>query len=288
MSHAHFLVIGAQKCGTTSFYEDLRSHPQLALPDKESSFLSGRTLSAAEVHAALATIPTTPTTALIGEVDTTYSMRTVHPEVIGNAAHLRDLRVIYIVRDPLRRTLSHHHHDYALGRAPADADTAVRTIPEMVDNSRYAFQISPWIDLVGVERILPIRFEHFTTRREETLKQALNFLGVDPTLGHATGIAHNAAGTKVVARGPWSVISNSSLYRKRIRPLVPEAGRKRLMKAVLPKAPPRPATPSRKTLEWLQDQLSEDVQQFESLLNLDGWWDLQATVNALRPLHSNG
>ena len=39
MSAPGFLVVGAQKCGTTTLFEDLRSHPDIYVPDKESSGL---------------------------------------------------------------------------------------------------------------------------------------------------------------------------------------------------------------------------------------------------------
>lgn len=38
----HFLVVGAQKCGTTTLPGDLRSYPDVTLTEEESALLPSR------------------------------------------------------------------------------------------------------------------------------------------------------------------------------------------------------------------------------------------------------
>ena len=53
------------------------------------------------------------------------------------------LRIIYIVRNPIDRVISHHHHRLSEQQAPANIEDALEQCPDLVDNSRYATQIAP-------------------------------------------------------------------------------------------------------------------------------------------------
>ena len=48
-------------------------------------------------------------------------------EVVGPA------RILYVVREPVARTISHHHHYYAVGLMSDDIDADVPRHPELVD-----------------------------------------------------------------------------------------------------------------------------------------------------------
>ena len=86
-----------------------------------------------------------------GEGSTGYSKIPLHKGVPERAkALLGDkLKVIYIVRNPVQRAISHHYHMYRAGDAPADFAEALEKIPLISLCSRYAFQIEPWIETAG-------------------------------------------------------------------------------------------------------------------------------------------
>ena len=82
---------------------------------------------------------------LRGDCSTDYAKRTEHPGVPQKAKKLlgEDLKLIYMVRHPVDRLLSHHHHQCNVsGHQPLDA--ALELWPELLDNSRYGFQIEAW------------------------------------------------------------------------------------------------------------------------------------------------
>lgn len=279
-----FLVVGAQKCGTTTVYEDLRAHPRIHIAEKESSVLTGGRPDAEDLRSRYrAALRSAPPEGIRGEVSTTYTMLATHPEVVENARQIPGLRVIYIVRDPLLRTISHHHHDFTLGLVGPDINEAVVQRPELVDHSRYATQLRPWLDLVGPERVQVVRFEDYMADRASGARQLFEHLGADPDDAHPDDVVHNAADTKVVAIGRWRAISTSRLYRRAIRPLIPEAARRRMMKAVLPGAPPRPAGPSDSTLAHLVEQLDDEVDDLASMLGTAPWWNIHETATRLSP-----
>ena len=278
-----FLVVGAQKSGTTTMWEDLRAHPDVEMSDKESNGLldpavttpEGRRRYAAAFGAHRAG-------ALRGEVCTTYTMLPVHTGVVERATALNPgLRVLYIVREPVSRVVSHHHHDLALRLCDPDIDVAIRSHPPLLDNTRYATQIRPWIGALGRERVLVVRFEDYVADRGAGIGLIHDFLGL-PQRSLADTAVHNASAGRRVAVGAWGSLSQSAAYRRLVRPLVPERVRRRLMGAVLPEGPERPAAPSAATLELIAAELSPEVQALSRLIGEPPFWDLEAVATARR------
>ena len=283
MSAPGFLVVGAQKCGTTTLYEDLRSHPDIYVPDKESSGLLDPRLpepAAVERYRALFSAAGGR---LAGEVSTEYTMlpandvATLAREVVGPA------RILYVVREPVARTISHHHHYYAAGLMSDDIDSDVPRHPELVDNSRYAMQIEPWLRAFGPSAVKVIRFESFVADRQATADAVFSFLGVRPWTLPAADSIHNAASDKVVAVGLWQRVSESPLYRHTLRRVLSEPVRRRLLGLVLPKAKPRPPAPAYATVEALVAALRPDVERLGEITGEGPWWDLDAVLTAYRP-----
>lgn len=278
-----FLVVGAQKCGTTTLYEDLRSHPGVFLPDKESSGLLAEDLPSPGAVAAYQRLFRQAGDRLAGEVSTRYTMLPVHDVASVAAEVLGEARVLYVVREPIARVISHHHHDHALGLVSADIDVEVRRTPALVDNSRYATQIDPWLRAFGPERVMVIRFETFVADRQGTANRVAAFLGLPSwTLPH-TGTVHNAAESKVVATAGWRRLLSHPAYRRVLRPLVPEALRRRATRAVLPSAVARPPAPSPDTVTWLVDELRPEVERLGEVTGEGPWWDLDRVQAASAP-----
>ena len=91
-----------------------------------------------------------------------------------------DAKVVYMVRDPIDRLLSHYLHNVAGGyerrsieEALADAESAY------VQRSLYARQAEPYIDHLGAERIAFVTREDLRHRREDTMRRMFGFLGVE-------------------------------------------------------------------------------------------------------------
>jgi len=102
-----------------------------------------------------------------------------------------NLKVIYIVREPVARTFSHHRHLYHDGRIAADINQVLRSTEldcrELIEIGRYAAQIQPWLDVFGTEHVRIVQFEQYMlgegqARRtiEDTLELGWKLLGLLP------------------------------------------------------------------------------------------------------------
>jgi sulfotransferase family protein len=266
-----FLIIGGMKCGSTTLYRDLLTNPRVFFPiDKEPESLCHDEVLGDEGRAKYAAMfESAGADQLCAEASTAYTKR---PDFEGVAERAKavcspDLKVIYLVRDPIKRIMSHHYHEYARGNMPESVDEAVRSFPALVNYSMYAMQVEPWIEALGAQRVRIIRFEDYVSDRAGWSSRLCEFLGIEamPDLIEADKVFNKSEGNPVM-RGPWRLVAHNPAYRRFIRPLMPVGFKDRLRGKVLPKAPPRPEPPSADTRAWVLERVRDDQARLEELL----------------------
>jgi hypothetical protein len=148
-----FLIIGAMKAGTTTLYHDLMRHPRIFLPEvkEPDALLSDNIFTSRNLRKYAQFFHPASLDQLCGEASTTYTKRPTFEGVADRALRLlgENLKLIYIVRNPLQRTLSHHRFLYQLGLMEKDINRVIRSDPTLIDYSRYAMQIEPWLATFG-------------------------------------------------------------------------------------------------------------------------------------------
>ena len=126
-----FLLIGGQRCGSTSLYTTLCGHPQvLAGAHKEPHFFDNNHLRGEHFYRRLFPLRAhlRARRAITGEATTHYLS---HPAVPGRvAAMLPDVRLIAILRDPVERAYSHYQLAHRNGREPLSFEQALAAEPE--------------------------------------------------------------------------------------------------------------------------------------------------------------
>jgi len=121
-----FVVIGAQKGGTTTLFEHLRGHPDLCLPvDKEAPFFNRPELYSRGVEHLFTTYFPQPLPAgrLLGTVTPQYMC------IAGCASRLADAfpacRLVALLRDPVDRAYSHYRMAVRRGQETRSFDDAI-------------------------------------------------------------------------------------------------------------------------------------------------------------------
>ena len=277
-----FLIIGAMKAGTTSLYHDLLSNPQIFFPlDKEPGNLAsddvltenGRRRYASILRAARSEH-------LCGEASTAY---TKLPDIRGVPERARQvlgaqLKVIYIVREPVSRIISHHDHEQVYENMGADINQAVRESDQLINYSLYAMQIEPWLERLAPDRVQIIQFESYVEDRTGTLSSLCEYLGIAarPELVKPDDV-FNPGNAKLAAAGLVWRMTKSRWYRKGVRPLLPMSLKSRLRSALLPKASPRPDPPTVETVDYIIDRVADDADRVAKLMGRsEPLWDFEA------------
>jgi hypothetical protein len=176
----NLLVIGAAKCGTTSLHEYLNAHPEIAMSrEKELDFFVeeknwGRGLDWYEAQFEDAQVR--------GESSVSYA---AFPEYRGVAERIArvvpEARLVYLVRDPVDRIVSHFfHHSIRYPGKSLDALPESDLGRRLVDVSRYWTQLSRYLEYLPPGQILVVDSDELRDRRPETLVRIFRFVGVDP------------------------------------------------------------------------------------------------------------
>ena len=212
-----FLVIGAQKAGTTSLWRYLRANPDVFMAaDKELRFFADD----GNWHRGLdwyeSQFDCGSAAAARGEASPRYAKVHRHPEVHHRVvAALPDIRLVYLVRHPVERMRSHYVEAVRGGFEWRPPDVAFRANPDFLMTSRYALQLDAWLEHVPRERVLVLRTEDLHARQAEALALVAQFLGVDDRWDEvALERRHNARPDKEVYRRGLNVVRASGLGRR--------------------------------------------------------------------------
>lgn len=251
-----FLVVGAQRSGTTTLYRALRPHPAVAFPRLTKGlhwfdvdyhrgpawYRAGFPLRARLERASVAA----GEQVLVGEAAPYYGFHPFAPARI--AEHLPDVKLVMILRDPVTRAWSQFHHERARGWEPlVDFEAAIDAEParlagaeevlarrpgrhlahqhqSYVARGRYAEQIQRLWTAVGRERVLVLYTDDLEQRPGPTLDRLHDFLGIS---------------RRQVEPGRWNPRSQGSVpdaAAERIRALTAESDA--WLRAELPEPPP--------------------------------------------------
>lgn len=246
MSHAmpNLFLIGAMKSGTTTLHELLAQHPQIAMCDpKEPCYFVPEGIlrkmwpemwslgfwRSEEAYAAI--FPNKPDARYRGESSTDYSKLPVVPGVperIQSASP--DARFLYIVRDPVQRTISHYWHmaeHRGETRGPLDA---IQNDPHYTDVSHYAMQLAPYIERFGADRIKVLTFEALKADPAAVMKDVFEWLDVVPEFEiQNSSAAHNVTPSTVRQHRPGTGLLHRLRHSRlwdAVGPLVPKAVRR--------------------------------------------------------------
>jgi sulfotransferase family protein len=185
-----FLVIGAMKAGTTSLHAYLRAHPDvfMAEPKELEFFVEGKNWERG-VDWYQSCFASSGNATARGEASTTYTKHPFFPGVPERIKRvLPDVRLVYVVRHPIRRMVSQYLHHVAEYGERRPASEVLLTNPMLFALSDYATQIERYFESFPREQLLIVTSEELDDRRAATLRTIYGFIGVDdrwtpPNLG---------------------------------------------------------------------------------------------------------
>lgn len=197
--HLDFVVVGAQKAGTTALFHALRTHPQLALPAmKEVPFFnSDSQVELGWARYADLNFGAASTSQFWGTVTPQYMC---FPETSASRLfnHNPDLRIIAILRNPIDRAYSHYRMSRRRGFEHRSFEDAVSLLlePGAIASSRleptetnayltwgeYARQLKQYLSLFPAGQVRLYFSEEFDRRPDQVLLSIYEFLGVETSL----------------------------------------------------------------------------------------------------------
>lgn len=181
----NLVVIGGAKTGSTSLHHYLGLHPQIFMSrEKEVRFFSDHFQKGEAWYRrhflGACQVP------VRGESSPEYTNYPLVPGVPERMhALIPDAKLIYIVRDPLRRMLSHFifvtpvadFKEFSRALNPIDTNA-------FVAGSRQCWQLEQFLPYYPLDRILILSSEELLKDRFGSLAKVFRFLGVDDRFQH--------------------------------------------------------------------------------------------------------
>lgn len=279
-----FLVIGAMKCGTTSLAADLQAHTGIFVPSvKEPHFLCDTgALTKAGTRQYARLFDKAAAAQICGEASTGY---TKLPDITGVAQRAKsllgsELRLIYMVRHPVNRAISHHYHLVRSGDACSSIDEAIENVPQLLNYSRYATQLQPWVEAFGIENIQVICFEDYVIHRPDVLSRVSEFLGVEHDQEWIDrkvikNQGSDAPGSRPALNGVKRWVTHSRWYKLYVHPYFPSIVKDALRPAFFRRPQPHPAPPSAETVKRIERELSGEAKRIQALAGSERpFWNL--------------
>ncbi len=196
-----FLILGAQKAGTTALYAYLRWHPEITGPSfKEVSFFDRHYVRGERWYRAH--LPARRSGTIVGEASPSYLFHPLAPQRVAQL--LPHARLIALLRNPVDRAFSHYQHEVALGREPLTFEEAIDREDERMQGEvehmlrdpeyfseawwnytylargQYAAQLERWFQAFPRERLLVLLTDELADDPAGTHRRVLEFLGVEP------------------------------------------------------------------------------------------------------------
>jgi hypothetical protein len=268
----NLIVIGAQKCGTTSLHSYLDLHPDISMSrEKETDFFLWHEDRGPEWWQT----QFRPGATIRGESSTGYTVYPLAPWVPERIALAQpDARLIYLVRDPVDRLISAYVHLVAAGhtdRSPAEVFTHPQLAEsDLVYRGLYAMQLDRYLDQFEREQILVLEHRELLEHRERTLRRAFRHLGVDEEFSSPRfSVQHNPSGALRRGVGPARGRSPFELVERLGRLPRPLRG---VTQRILTRPTDRPVVDTELRRE-LGSHFTDDAARLRALtgLKLDHW-----------------
>lgn len=268
-----FIIIGAQKCATTSLYFHLHSHPDIRMAgEKELNFFVAELNWSRGVEWYASQFDGAGKVA--GEASPNYTAVPRYRGVAERMARLTpEIKLIYIVRDPVERMISQYVHYCASGlesRSFVEALTPTDWRNPYISRSLYQMQIEQYLRCFPREQIFIISLEQMRSGPEAVLKDLFLFLDVSPDLKRATfptitNASHRKRRRTVLGEGVWTGGMGRLLERVPWKYRGPLA---HIILLPLSRRVPRPSI-SPNMRERLVDCLREDIHSFRRTAGQD-------------------
>lgn len=263
-----FIVIGAMKCGTTTLYRQLASHPQIGMSrDKETDFF------VAEKNYAMGldwyADQFSGARRFHGEASPNYTKAPDFPDVPSRIhAHLPEVKLIYVVRDPVQRAEAQFRHSWIMGAVAGSPEDLYGTheYRHIMDVSRYARQIEAYLEVFPREALLVLDFDEMIARPQAVFDRVTDHIGA---ARHEIdqGAAYNDS--REVSRVPAPLLRlGQTHFGRSTTKLLGRSGRD-LVRRILARGPERRPEPFSTMLEArMRNELMEDAAVFRRMTGM--------------------
>jgi len=175
-----FFIAGAAKSGSSSLYYYLGKHPDIYMSKKKEIGFFSNLFNEKDVEWYQSHFDFNYAAKIYGEATVEYMVHDNAPLRIKKI--FPDAKIIFILRDPIERAVSHYWHRVKMGIEKRTLDEVIDS--DMKDNypvkySLYYKYISRYFDVFDEKQVLILRTEDLYADFNVEMKKIFDFLGLD-------------------------------------------------------------------------------------------------------------
>ena len=265
-----FIIIGAMKCATSTIHDQLASQSGISMSDpKEPNFFSDACQWEKGMGWYESLFAEMPGADLKGESSTHYTKGPTYPQCAQRVHdHLAGAKLVYVMRDPVDRIVSQYIHEWSqhVIEDGCSIDEAIRRYPILVEYSKYAMQLEPYVELFGADAILPVFFERWMREPQAELERIAEHIGYAGEVTWHDEHAKNVSSARQ-RRGPMlNAVLDIGIVQRARRTLMPEALRSKIRSRWSMNERPELSAES---VAYLHEQLDPDLKILGDRLGME-------------------
>ena len=174
-----FIGIGGMKCATTTLYTTLEVHPNVIVTKHKEANFFNKTIN--DDRIAWYDNQFDRRLGVRCDITPAYTKRHLFPDTAENMHRLvPSAKLIYLVRDPVARAVSHVHHNILRDRVRTKELADIFTKNDNYQLcSAYHYQLEPFLKYYPRESIMVVSFEEFVRNFAGTIERITEFMGLD-------------------------------------------------------------------------------------------------------------
>jgi len=264
-----FIIIGAMKCATSTLHTQLALQPGIFMTTpKEPNFFSDDAQYARGLSWYEALFQGAKPEDLCGESSTHYTKLPDYPKCVERlSSYLPNVKLIYVMRHPIDRLVSHYIHQWSQKVFSCDINQAVDQYEELIAYSCYAKQLQPYLDAFGKPNILPVFFETLTLQPQQELERIAQFIGYNsPVTWQEERSTQNVSNERIKRFIGYEFLVESEVMTALRRILIPQFIRDRVKKNLTMQDRP---TLNTQHIEALTNTFDKDLNILGSWLGIE-------------------
>lgn len=223
-----FIIIGAMKSATSTLQEQMVEQAGIFMSDpKEPNFFSDDDQFSKGIGWYSSLFMGAPEGCLLGEASTHYTKLPTYPDTISRLrAYLPHPRLIYVMRHPIDRLISHYMHEWSMGVYSCNIEDAIEKYQELTAYSQYAAQLEPYFEAYGREAMLPVFFDRLIRNSQAEFERICEFIGYQGEPRWVEGLKPSNTSSERIRRFPlYGLLIDSGIATWLRRKLIPRSFR---------------------------------------------------------------
>ncbi len=228
-----FIIIGAMKSATSTLHNQLSAQPGIFMSSpKEPNFFSDDDIYNHGLSWYSGLFSYANARDICGESSTHYTKLPDYSDTIQRLkAAIPRPKLIYVMRHPVDRLISHYMHQWSEGVISCDINQAIDRYPELVDYSCYGMQITPYLQEFGHKAVLPLFFDDLKKNKDRALNRVGTFIGCTQPLIWIDDLTQDNQSSQRIRRFyGYELLINSRPMAWLRKNLIPQALRNRIKK----------------------------------------------------------